>query len=113
MTGQEVLTKYSIRDRLRHWEQQNPNRSETILSDYAGYGELSNNITRPQNVSMASFETASPLFDGDELGDLRADDANLKPGDMVELRYVDSLTRFFSLQMKSYTPAVLMHRDGQ
>lgn len=85
MTGQEVLTKYSIRDRLRHWEQQNPNRSETILSDYAGYGELSNNITRPQNVSMASFETASPLFDGDELGDLRADDANLKPGDMVEL----------------------------
>ncbi|KAI1096261.1 RNB-domain-containing protein [Rostrohypoxylon terebratum] len=77
--------KLPIRDRLRIWEQENPNDSQTILSDFAGIGELANNITRPQNVSMASFDSSSPLFDGDELGDLRAEDANLKPGDMVEL----------------------------
>ncbi|KAI1382147.1 RNB-domain-containing protein [Hypoxylon crocopeplum] len=51
----------------------------------ADLGELSNNYTRPQNVTMATFDVTTPLFDGDELGDLRSDDANLKPGDMVEL----------------------------
>ncbi|KAI1208851.1 RNB-domain-containing protein [Annulohypoxylon truncatum] len=77
--------KIPTRERLRRWEQENQSEAQTILSDYAADGELSNTITRPQNVSMASFEVASPLFDGDELGDLRAEDANLEPGDMVEL----------------------------
>ncbi|KAI1459021.1 RNB-domain-containing protein [Annulohypoxylon moriforme] len=74
-----------IRERLRIWEQENQDEAKTILADYADIGEMSNNITRPQNVSQATFDVSSPLFDGDELGDLRSDDANLKPGDMVEL----------------------------
>ncbi|KAI2468037.1 RNB-domain-containing protein [Annulohypoxylon bovei var. microspora] len=77
--------KVPIRERLRIWDQEHQDEIKNILSDLADEGELSNTFTRPQNVSMVSFEVASPLFDGDELGDLRAEDSNLKPGDMVEL----------------------------
>ncbi|KAI0890000.1 mitochondrial protein cyt-4 [Annulohypoxylon maeteangense] len=77
--------KKNIRERLRRWEERHQDEVHTILADYADAGELSNNFTRPQNVAMATFDVASPLFDGDELGDLRSEDANLKPGDMVEL----------------------------
>ncbi|KAI8966008.1 RNB-domain-containing protein [Daldinia sp. FL1419] len=75
----------TIRERLRIWSEENPDEIQSMLSDYADAGELSNSFTRPQNVSMGTFEVAAPLFDGDELGDLRSDDAILKPGDMVEL----------------------------
>ncbi|KAK7755262.1 3'-5' RNA exonuclease complex component [Diatrype stigma] len=34
---------------------------------------------------MAQFDTSAPLFQGDELGELRGDDSLLKPGDLVEL----------------------------
>ncbi|OTA64504.1 RNB-domain-containing protein [Hypoxylon sp. EC38] len=74
-----------IRERLRIWDEEHEDEAKTILSDFADIGELSNTITRPQNVTMATFDVSSPLFDGDELGDLRAEDANIKPGDMVEL----------------------------
>ncbi|KAI1649787.1 RNB-domain-containing protein [Daldinia loculata] len=77
--------KIPIRERLRKWEEENQDEVKTILSDYADTGELSNSFTRPQNVSMGTFDVAAPLFDGDELGDLRSDDAILRPGDMVEL----------------------------
>ncbi|KAI0842046.1 RNB-domain-containing protein [Hypoxylon sp. FL0890] len=77
--------KIPIRERLRIWDEEHQDEAKTILADYADAGELSNTITRPLNVAMATFEVASPLFDGDELGDLRAEDANIKPGDMVEL----------------------------
>lgn len=80
--------KLSIRERLRIWDEEHQDEAKTILADYADTGELSNSFTRPQNVTMANLEIASPLFDGDELGDLRSEDTNLKPGDMVELRYV-------------------------
>ncbi|KAI0383879.1 RNB-domain-containing protein [Hypomontagnella monticulosa] len=74
-----------IRERLRIWDQEHEDEVRTILADFADAGELANTITRPQNVSMGVFQVTSPLFDGDELGDLRSDDAILKPGDMVEL----------------------------
>ncbi|KAI1404724.1 RNB-domain-containing protein [Hypoxylon fuscum] len=77
--------KLSIRERLRIWDEEHQDEAKTILADYADTGELSNSFTRPQNVTMANLEIASPLFDGDELGDLRSEDTNLKPGDMVEL----------------------------
>ncbi|KAI1143549.1 RNB-domain-containing protein [Hypoxylon sp. FL0543] len=77
--------KLPIRERLRKWDEEHQDEAKTILSDYADMGELSNTITRPQNVTMATFEVNSPLFDGDELGDLRSEDPNVKPGDMVEL----------------------------
>lgn len=77
-----------IRERLRIWDEEHHDEVKTMLSDFADSGELSNSYTRPQNVSMANPEIASPLFDGDELGDLRSEDSNLNPGDMVELRYV-------------------------
>ncbi|KAI0135482.1 RNB-domain-containing protein [Daldinia grandis] len=77
--------KIPIRQRLRIWEEENQDEVRTILADYADTGELSNSFTRPQNVSMGTFDVAAPLFDGDELGDLRSDDAILNPGDMVEL----------------------------
>ncbi|KAI1105253.1 RNB-domain-containing protein [Jackrogersella minutella] len=77
--------KIRIRERLRIWDQEHQDPVKAMLSDFADAGELSNTITRPQNVSMATFEVAEPLFDGDELGDLRSEDANLHPGDMVEL----------------------------
>ncbi|KAI0003988.1 RNB-domain-containing protein [Xylariaceae sp. FL0662B] len=74
-----------IRERLRRWELEHQSEVQSILSDHPNTGELSNSFTRPQNVTMAQFDVTSPLFDGDELGDLRSDDAVLKPGDMVEL----------------------------
>ncbi|KAL7629376.1 3'-5' RNA exonuclease complex component [Parahypoxylon ruwenzoriense] len=77
--------KLPIRERLRIWSQEHKDELKTIAHDFADQGELSNTFTRPQNVSMGQFDFSSPLFDGDELGDLRSDDANLKPGDMVEL----------------------------
>lgn len=75
----------SIRARLRKWEEENPSEAEAMLTDHAQSGELSNNFTRPQNVSMAQFDGGS--FDGDELGELRSSDTQLQPGDMVEMRY--------------------------
>ncbi|KAI1415988.1 RNB-domain-containing protein [Hypoxylon sp. FL1857] len=82
---EERRSKLPIRERLRIWDEENQDETKAILADYADSGELSNTITRPQNVTMATFEVTSPLFDGDELGDLRSEDANIKPGDMVEL----------------------------
>lgn len=58
-----------------------------MLTDSAQSGELSNSFTRPQNVTMARFDVTSPLFEGDELSDLRSDNINLKTGDLVEMRY--------------------------
>ncbi|KAK8114252.1 hypothetical protein PG999_006321 [Apiospora kogelbergensis] len=56
-----------------------------MLADHAPAGEISNSFTRPQNVTMAQFDANSPLFQGDELSELRSDDTMLSPGDMVEL----------------------------
>lgn len=58
-----------------------------MMSDLASHGSLSNSHTRPMNVSTMPFdpEDSSPLFDGDELADLRSDDAMLSAGDLVEL----------------------------
>ncbi|KAI0125887.1 hypothetical protein BJ170DRAFT_725547 [Xylariales sp. AK1849] len=57
-----------------------------MLTDFAHLGALSNSFTRPQNVTMAEFDVSSPLFEGDELSDLRSDDATLQPGALVEMR---------------------------
>ncbi len=76
-----------IRERLRTWDEENPGPAQAMLTDFAQEGGLSNSFTRPQNVAMAQFDVSTPLFQGDELGDLRSDDSLLKPGDMVELRY--------------------------
>jgi hypothetical protein len=61
-----------------------------MMGDHSNYGELTNNVTRPQNVGMLQIEAedSTPLFAGDELVDLRSDDAMLDPGDLVELRCV-------------------------
>ncbi|KAI1500099.1 hypothetical protein F5X99DRAFT_387647 [Biscogniauxia marginata] len=77
--------KLPIRERLRKWDRENVAKTEAMMTDIADMGELSNSFTRPQNVTMAEFDVVSPLFDGDELGDLRSDDTMLKPGDMVEM----------------------------
>ncbi|KAI1082826.1 RNB-domain-containing protein [Whalleya microplaca] len=74
-----------IRERLRKWDEEHRDAAKSILTDIAYVGELSNSFTRPQNVSMAQFDVSSPLFSGDELEDLRSDDAVLKLGDMVEM----------------------------
>ncbi|ETS87613.1 hypothetical protein PFICI_01441 [Pestalotiopsis fici W106-1] len=75
----------SIRERLRLWESENPTEAQSMLSDYAHTGEVSNSLTRPQNDSMHQVDVAPPLFDGDELSDLRSDSTNLRPGDLVEM----------------------------
>ncbi|KAI1639449.1 hypothetical protein F4809DRAFT_595278 [Biscogniauxia mediterranea] len=80
--GKRILP---IRDRLRVWDQENTAKTQAMLVDIADVGGLSNSFTRPQNITMAGFDITSPLFDGDELGDLRSDDAMLKPGDLVEM----------------------------
>ncbi|ORY66380.1 uncharacterized protein BCR38DRAFT_484013 [Pseudomassariella vexata] len=77
--------KLPIRDRLRKWEAENPDESHNMITDLANAGELSNTFTRPQNVTMAQFDVQAPLFDGDELSDLRSDDTMLRPGDLVEM----------------------------
>ncbi|KAH9909394.1 RNB-domain-containing protein [Xylariomycetidae sp. FL2044] len=74
-----------LRERLRTWEEENPDKVQSLLTDHAQEGDLANTMTRPQNVTMAQFDVSTPIFDGDELGDLRSDDAILHPGDMVEL----------------------------
>ncbi|KAI1385106.1 RNB-domain-containing protein [Hypoxylon trugodes] len=81
--GEKV--KLPIRERLSIWDEENRDEANPMVEDYPEYGELANSFTRPQNVSMGTFEISEPLFDGDELGDLRAEDATLNPGDMVEL----------------------------
>ncbi|KAH8675975.1 hypothetical protein BX600DRAFT_432511 [Xylariales sp. PMI_506] len=84
-TESEQQKSLPVRERLRQWEIENPNPADATLSDFAFAGELSNIVTRPQNISMTQFTVASPLFDGDELSDLRADDSTLQAGDLVEL----------------------------
>jgi len=74
-----------IRQRLAAWEKENPAPVETMLTDHAAEGETSNTYTRPQNMTTVQIETSQPLFDGDELSDLRSDDALLQAGDLVEL----------------------------
>ncbi|KAI1263036.1 hypothetical protein F5Y18DRAFT_395862 [Xylariaceae sp. FL1019] len=77
----------TFRQRLRRWEAENPKEDIQVLPDDSEAGSLSNTLTRPQNVTMAQFtvQDSRPIFAGDELGDLRSDDATLSPGDMVEL----------------------------
>lgn len=82
-----------IRERLRIWEREHPAAAQSMLTDSPEEGELSNSFTRPQNVAMAQFDASAPLFQGDELGELRADGSLLTPGDLVELRYTPSHTQ--------------------
>ncbi|KAI3328886.1 mitochondrial protein cyt-4 [Xylariaceae sp. AK1471] len=86
-TQLESARKAPIRERLRRWEEENPTQGEMMLGDFAVGGGLANNLTRPQNVTMVSIEVedSSPMFTGDELVDLRSDDAMLDPGDLVEI----------------------------
>ncbi|KAI0401857.1 hypothetical protein F4802DRAFT_578660 [Xylaria palmicola] len=76
-----------LRERLRQWERENPGLGERVSLDFAPDGELTNNLTRPHNTSMVliDYENTSPLFAGDEMADLRSDDAVLDPGALVEL----------------------------
>ncbi|KAI1148629.1 hypothetical protein F4825DRAFT_454258 [Nemania diffusa] len=84
---EKPVSKLSIRQRLKIWEEENPTQGEAMLGDYADEGDLINNLTRPQNVGMVQLDTdsSSPLFAGDELVDLRSNDAMLNAGDLVEL----------------------------
>ncbi|KAI0391796.1 mitochondrial protein cyt-4 [Xylariaceae sp. FL0594] len=79
------LTPFRVR--LRQWEQLNKEPGEPMLPDLAEESQLSNSVTRPMNVSMLQVkpDDSSPLFLGDELIDLRSDDAMLNAGDLVEL----------------------------
>ncbi|KAI1299088.1 hypothetical protein F5Y03DRAFT_397703 [Xylaria venustula] len=79
--------KLPIRERFRIWEKENPGEAASILHDDASDGQLNNSLTRPQNVSVVQMNSvdSSPLFAGDELEDLRSDDAMLNAGDLVEL----------------------------
>ncbi|KXJ95327.1 hypothetical protein Micbo1qcDRAFT_230602 [Microdochium bolleyi] len=81
----EAAKRPPIRTRLRVWERENPGVVQAMLTDHAAEGEASNTYTRPQNITMAQFDFAKPLFDGDELSDLRSEDALLQAGDLVEL----------------------------
>ncbi|KAK5624667.1 hypothetical protein RRF57_000383 [Xylaria bambusicola] len=85
--GQREESSIPIRERLRIWEEENPTKGEMMLSDLASHGSLSNSHTRPMNVSMMQFDPddSTPLFFGDELADLRSDDAMLSAGDLVEI----------------------------
>ncbi|KAI5927767.1 hypothetical protein F4810DRAFT_280687 [Camillea tinctor] len=74
-----------IHERLRKLDKETIGKTEAMLVDMAEVGGLSNSFTRPQNITMAGFDVSSPLFDGDELEDLRSDDSMLKAGDLVEL----------------------------
>lgn len=85
--SQQKQRKIPIRERLRQWDIDNPGVAAAMLTDFAEDGGLSNSFTRPQNVAMAQLDVSAPLFQGDELGELRSDDSNLKPGDLVELGY--------------------------
>lgn len=104
--------KLPIRQRLRIWDEEHPDEIKAILNDAANIGELSNSFTRPQNVTMVDPDIASPLFDGDELGDLRSEDANLNPGDMVELRYVRLYLSTTCIEINSIS-VVLKARDDR
>ncbi|KAI1870268.1 hypothetical protein JX265_006438 [Neoarthrinium moseri] len=74
-----------IRQKLKKWADENPSESTAMLTDHAYDGEVSNNFTRPQNISMAQMDVSSPLFEGDELSDLRSDEIQLQAGDLIEM----------------------------
>ncbi|KAI1818435.1 hypothetical protein GGS20DRAFT_289487 [Poronia punctata] len=82
----------NIRRRLQKWQEENPTPAQMIISDFSDQGHFNNNLSRPQSVSMIQVDTSNntPLFFGDELMDLRSDDAMLSPGDLVELASADS-----------------------
>ncbi|KAI0430257.1 hypothetical protein F5Y09DRAFT_308287 [Xylaria sp. FL1042] len=86
-SSKSSIGKIPIRERFRIWEKKNPTPAEVMLSDISMPGDLTNSLTRPQNVSQVQIgdEDSSPLFAGDELVDLRSDDAMLEAGDLVEL----------------------------
>ena len=82
-----------FRHKLRQWERENQVPGEQMAPDVAEEAQLYNAVTRPQNVSMLQVkpDDNTPLFLGDELIDLRSDDAMLDAGDLVELRCVFQL----------------------
>ncbi|KAI2629047.1 hypothetical protein GGS21DRAFT_527201 [Xylaria nigripes] len=78
---------FSFRDRLRQWEKDHGVEGKEMEADLPPEGDLNNSMTRPQNNATVEFdfEASSPMFTGDELTDLRSDDATLNCGDLVEL----------------------------
>ncbi|KAJ2984500.1 hypothetical protein NUW58_g6027 [Xylaria curta] len=84
---QDPSRRTPTRERLLKWEAENPTEAEMIISDFADDGSLTNILTRAQNGNIVPLEVedSSPLFAGDELVDLRSEDAMLDPGDLIEL----------------------------
>ena len=73
------------------WEAENPSTERILPRDYAKEGAARNLWTRSESASMIELQTepqsASALFDGDELYDLRSNVATVEAGDLIEIRY--------------------------
>ncbi|KAH8910814.1 RNB-domain-containing protein [Coniochaeta sp. PMI_546] len=81
-----------IRERLRQWEADNPLPSQSFMGDQGAVGGRQNSLTRAQSIDLLDIEfdmdgaeNYQPLFEGDDLVDLRSSASDIQPGDMVEL----------------------------
>jgi hypothetical protein len=89
--GENEAKRGNIRDRLRAWEAENAAASFLSPRDYGKIGAPSNFLTRGQSPDMVEIDTCysrdeHPLFDGDNLVDLRSDNVIFQAGDLVEIR---------------------------
>ncbi|KAB5536410.1 hypothetical protein GE09DRAFT_326598 [Coniochaeta sp. 2T2.1] len=90
--GETQRPTIPIRERLRQWEAENPLPAQSLLVDHGDPGARNNSLTRAQSVSQIDVDfdrdaadSYQPLFEGDDLDDLRSSSSDIQPGDMVEL----------------------------
>ncbi|KAJ9157249.1 RNB-domain-containing protein [Pleurostoma richardsiae] len=79
-----------IRERLRQWEKEHAEQAITAPKDYSPPGALRNTFTRSEAPNLVEIDEDAerdnqPLFDGDDLVDLRSDTAVVHAGDLIEV----------------------------
>lgn len=82
--------RLSIRERLRNWEAENPAPGLQLRAEHSAPGSVPSVVTRNPSsfineVNDDGIKEDRPLFDGDDLVDLRADAVQLQAGDLVEV----------------------------
>lgn len=82
--------RFSIRERLRNWEAENPAPGVQLIADYSVQGAVSAIIkSKPASllaeIRDESVEDDHPLFDADDIVDLRSSAVQLQAGDLVEV----------------------------
>ncbi|KAI0482907.1 hypothetical protein GGR56DRAFT_622087 [Xylariaceae sp. FL0804] len=85
LSRQQPEEHVPIRERLRQWDSNDPVKNSLDELDIPDFNAPNNSITRSMQIVPAVDKVPEPVFEGDELGDLRAADEELGLGDLVEL----------------------------